>query len=71
MTPDRDPIVARFRELYSEEFGESIDEREASERLTRLTNVLRILFPEPTDTISRLTSASLDDSPESGRLKAH
>ena len=63
-----DPVLTRFQELYFKEFGDSIDEREALERLTRLTNVLRILFKEET-AYFRSPDASLDDSQESDRLK--
>lgn len=40
-------ILAKFQQLYSEEFGEQLSESDALDRLTRLTNVLRILASGP------------------------
>jgi hypothetical protein len=40
-------FVAEFKEAYREEFGEQISDAEALDKLTRLTNVLRIIYTAP------------------------
>jgi len=40
-------ILTKFQRLYSEEFGEQLSESDALDRLTRLTNVLRVLVSTP------------------------
>jgi len=40
-------ILAKFQRLYFEEFGEQLSEGDALDRLTRLTNVLRVLISTP------------------------
>jgi len=70
MKSDRDPMIARFQELYLDEFGETIDDREAYERLTRLTNVLRALSAKATTEGLHPPGAMLDDTPQSGTLSS-
>ena len=43
MKPD-DEILAQFKRLYKEEFGEELSDKEALERFSRLANFLRILY---------------------------
>lgn len=69
MTQTPDLFVTRFQELYFEEFGEHIDEREALNRLNRLTNVLRVLVYAPLDRPFVPPPPSLDDSRISDTLK--
>jgi hypothetical protein len=41
-----DHLVERYRAAYRDEFGEEISPEKASEELSRLTNVLRLLLEE-------------------------
>ena len=43
MKPD-DKILAQFKKLYAEEFGEQLSDQEALERFSRLVNVLRVIY---------------------------
>jgi hypothetical protein len=43
MKPDYSTIE-KFREIYLDEFGEEITQKEAYERFLRLVNVLRVIF---------------------------
>jgi hypothetical protein len=43
----RPDSLAKFQKLYFEEFGEQLSDGDALDRLTRLTNVLRVLFSSP------------------------
>jgi hypothetical protein len=47
MNNPSDPSVTQFQELYFEEFGEHISDAEALEKLTRLTNVVRVFLKCP------------------------
>lgn len=43
MKPD-EKTIEKFRQLYSEEFGEEISKREALEKFLRLINFVRVIF---------------------------
>lgn len=46
---DEGDIITRFKQVYLEEFGDQISDTEALEKLTRLTNVLRVFLQSPPD----------------------
>lgn len=58
-------ILARFQRLYFEEFGEQLSESDALDRLTRLTNVLRVLASGPFSGFPR--GAESSQAPFDGR----
>lgn len=51
-------ILSKFQTLYSEEFGEQLSESDALNRLTRLTNVLRVLISTPFSDFPREAESS-------------
>lgn len=69
-----DQSVTQFQKRYFEEFGEQISDAEALEKLTRLTNVVRVFLkcrpsPAPLDHDSTEV-APFDGLRESGNLKS-
>jgi hypothetical protein len=62
-------LVAKFQQLYFEEFGEHLSESQALDKLTRLTNVLRVLLTAPHADTPESPKAPFDGPPESDTLK--
>ena len=70
---DDSDIIRRFKQVHFEEFGEQISDAQALEKLTRLTNVVRVFlkyppFAGPLDPDSH-EAAPFDGLRESGTLE--